>query len=170
MEIETPWGPLGYVTYKRTYARRLNVNNANSKTEEFENTVDRIAKTRQDNLANWRWEQEFKQKVENDKILREKTKWDFMNDKKSDAKKRLLIDIEKELYSDINTDNMFSEDDSGNIVANPNAIDTLSGWEDKSSYGHIRNITNKLLESGDYGDVDLDYSTCLLYTSDAADE
>ena len=42
--VETPWGPLGYVTYKRTYARRLNENNANSKTEEFENTVDRIVK------------------------------------------------------------------------------------------------------------------------------
>ena len=43
--VKTPWGPLGYVTYKRTYARRLNVNNANSKTEEFENTVDRIIKS-----------------------------------------------------------------------------------------------------------------------------
>ena len=42
--VETPWGPLGYVTYKRTYARRLNENNTNSKTEEFENTVDRIVK------------------------------------------------------------------------------------------------------------------------------
>ena len=42
--VETSWGPLGYVTYKRTYARRLNENNANSKTEEFENTVDRIVK------------------------------------------------------------------------------------------------------------------------------
>jgi len=43
--VKTPWGPLGYVTYKRTYARRLNVNNASSKTEEFENTVDRIIKS-----------------------------------------------------------------------------------------------------------------------------
>ena len=42
--VETPWGPLGYVTYKRTYARRLNENNINSKTEEFEDTVDRIIK------------------------------------------------------------------------------------------------------------------------------
>jgi len=42
--VETPWGPLGYVTYKRTYARRLSENNINSKTEEFENTVDRIVK------------------------------------------------------------------------------------------------------------------------------
>ena len=42
--VKTPWGPLGYVTYKRTYARRLNENNANSKTEEFENTIDRIVK------------------------------------------------------------------------------------------------------------------------------
>ena len=40
----TPWGPLGYITYKRTYARRLDENNINSKTEEFEDTVDRVIK------------------------------------------------------------------------------------------------------------------------------
>ena len=39
---ETPWGPVGYITYKRTYARRLKANDANSPTEEFEQTVDRI--------------------------------------------------------------------------------------------------------------------------------
>lgn len=38
---QTPWGPLGYITYKRTYARRLNENNANSDTEEFEQTIER---------------------------------------------------------------------------------------------------------------------------------
>ena len=48
--VKTPWGPLGYVTYKRTYARRLNENNTNSKTEEFENTVDRIVKLVINNL------------------------------------------------------------------------------------------------------------------------
>ena len=42
MEIETPWGPLGYVTYKRTYARRFSENNPNSKTEEFKDTVERV--------------------------------------------------------------------------------------------------------------------------------
>ena len=41
-ELQTPWGPLGYVTYKRTYARRLNENNPNSKTEEFKDTIDRV--------------------------------------------------------------------------------------------------------------------------------
>lgn len=40
--MKTPWGPLGYITYKRTYARRLKENDPNSKTEEFEQTVDRI--------------------------------------------------------------------------------------------------------------------------------
>ena len=43
--LKTPLGPLGHVTSKRTYARRLNVNNASSNTEEFENTVDRIIKS-----------------------------------------------------------------------------------------------------------------------------
>ena len=41
-ELQTPWGPLGYVTYKRTYARRLSENNPNSKTEEFKDTIDRV--------------------------------------------------------------------------------------------------------------------------------
>tara|TARA_B100000029_G_scaffold180448_1_gene178125 strand:- start:2355 stop:4256 length:1902 start_codon:yes stop_codon:yes gene_type:complete len=50
MEIETPWGPLGYVTYKRTYARRLNENNAKSKTEEFKDTVDRVVNACQKQL------------------------------------------------------------------------------------------------------------------------
>jgi ribonucleotide reductase alpha subunit len=41
---ETPWGPIGYITYKRTYARRLNDNKADSPTEEFPQTVNRIVK------------------------------------------------------------------------------------------------------------------------------
>jgi ribonucleoside-triphosphate reductase (thioredoxin) len=39
-EIKTPWGELGYVTFKRTYARKLN-NDENSKTEEFKDVVNR---------------------------------------------------------------------------------------------------------------------------------
>lgn len=41
-ESKTPWGPLGYITYKRTYARRLNEVDTNSDTEEFKDSVDRI--------------------------------------------------------------------------------------------------------------------------------
>ena len=40
--VETPWGPIGYITYKRTYARRLNENNINSNTEEYKDTVERV--------------------------------------------------------------------------------------------------------------------------------
>jgi len=39
-----PWGPLGYITYKRTYSRRLNDSDVNSKTEEFEDSIERIIK------------------------------------------------------------------------------------------------------------------------------
>lgn len=38
----TPWGELGYITYKRTYARRLNENDSNSDTEEFDDTIKRV--------------------------------------------------------------------------------------------------------------------------------
>lgn len=43
-DIRVPWGPVGYLTYKRTYARRLKEDDVNSPTEEFEDTVDRIIK------------------------------------------------------------------------------------------------------------------------------
>lgn len=36
-----PWGEIGYITYKRTYARRIDDNNINSDTEEFHDTVMR---------------------------------------------------------------------------------------------------------------------------------
>lgn len=39
--IDVPWGPIGYPTYKRTYARRLNSENINC-TEEFKDTILRI--------------------------------------------------------------------------------------------------------------------------------
>jgi ribonucleotide reductase alpha subunit len=42
MTIETPWSSIGYITYKRTYARRLNEGDANSATEEFKDTVGRV--------------------------------------------------------------------------------------------------------------------------------
>lgn len=38
----TPWSTIGYLVYKRTYARRLDENDPSSATEEFEQTVDRI--------------------------------------------------------------------------------------------------------------------------------
>lgn len=38
----TPFSTVGYITYKRTYARRLNEADSNSPTEEFEDTVDRV--------------------------------------------------------------------------------------------------------------------------------
>lgn len=37
----TPWGPVGYITYKRTYARKLKDSDINSPTEEFYQTVER---------------------------------------------------------------------------------------------------------------------------------
>lgn len=39
--VEIPFGEVGYITYKRTYARRLNENDPDSKTEEFWQTVER---------------------------------------------------------------------------------------------------------------------------------
>lgn len=41
-DIVTPWGELGYITYKRTYARRLK-DNVESNTEEYIDTVNRVA-------------------------------------------------------------------------------------------------------------------------------
>jgi ribonucleoside-triphosphate reductase (thioredoxin) len=38
----TPWSTIGYITYKRTYSRRLYPDVADSPTEEFEDTVNRV--------------------------------------------------------------------------------------------------------------------------------
>lgn len=43
-ETVTPWSSVGYLTYKRTYARRLDENNVDSPTEEFPDTVERVIK------------------------------------------------------------------------------------------------------------------------------
>ena len=47
----TPWSSIGYITYKRTYARRLDEQNINSPTEEFTDTVSRIVKAANDQLG-----------------------------------------------------------------------------------------------------------------------
>jgi adenosylcobalamin-dependent ribonucleoside-triphosphate reductase len=46
----TPWSSVGYLTYKRTYARRLDENNTNSVTEEFPDTVERVLKATESQL------------------------------------------------------------------------------------------------------------------------
>ncbi len=40
-DIQVPWGEIGYITFKRTYARRLKEEDTNSKTEEFWQVVQR---------------------------------------------------------------------------------------------------------------------------------
>lgn len=44
MNKNIPWGEIGYITYKRTYARKLNEDFDNNITEEFEDTVNRELK------------------------------------------------------------------------------------------------------------------------------
>ena len=48
-EVTTPWGPIGYFVYKRTYARRLE-DRADSKTEEFHDTIERVLTAARDQL------------------------------------------------------------------------------------------------------------------------
>ena len=50
-KTKTPWSTVGYLTYKRTYSRRLNENDANSATEEFEDTVERVISTTDNQLS-----------------------------------------------------------------------------------------------------------------------
>lgn len=40
--VKTPWSPVGYLTFKRTYARRLDEENVDSPTEEWGDTVNRV--------------------------------------------------------------------------------------------------------------------------------
>lgn len=47
----TPFSSVGYITYKRTYARRLNEADINSPTEEFNQTVDRVVSAANEQLG-----------------------------------------------------------------------------------------------------------------------
>ena len=49
-EVLTPWSSLGYITYKRTYSRKLNPDDSNSVTEEFKDTVDRVVRASNEQL------------------------------------------------------------------------------------------------------------------------
>jgi len=48
--VTTPWSSIGYLTYKRTYARRLNELDPLSPTEEFSDTVNRVINAAQEQL------------------------------------------------------------------------------------------------------------------------
>ena len=43
---ETPWSSVGYLTYKRTYSRKLD----NNHTEEFADTVNRVVTAAKEQL------------------------------------------------------------------------------------------------------------------------
>jgi len=47
----TPFSTVGYITYKRTYARRLDEADITSKTEEFPQTVERVVKATNEQLG-----------------------------------------------------------------------------------------------------------------------
>jgi len=49
--MNTPWSTIGYLVYKRTYARRIDEADVNSRTEEFDETVDRVVKSSQEQLG-----------------------------------------------------------------------------------------------------------------------
>ena len=46
----TPWSTIGYLVYKRTYARRVDEADVNSRTEEFHETVERVIDSAQQQL------------------------------------------------------------------------------------------------------------------------
>lgn len=48
---ETPWSSVGFLTYKRTYSRRLNESDPDSRTEEWHETVDRVLRATDEQLG-----------------------------------------------------------------------------------------------------------------------
>lgn len=62
-EVKTPWSSVGYLTMKRTYARRMNENDANSDTEEWADIVNRVVRGAQKQLkCNFTQEEEYRLK------------------------------------------------------------------------------------------------------------
>jgi len=49
-KTSTPWSTVGYLVAKRTYARRLNENDPNSPTEEWEDVIDRVVRGAREQL------------------------------------------------------------------------------------------------------------------------
>jgi transcriptional regulator NrdR family protein len=49
-DVETPWGMLGYITYKRTYARKISNDENNETTEEFRDSILRVLDACQNQL------------------------------------------------------------------------------------------------------------------------
>lgn len=57
----TPWSSVGYLTYKRTYSRRINEEDVNSPTEEFVDTVERVVSATKEQLkVSWSPEEELR--------------------------------------------------------------------------------------------------------------
>lgn len=50
LETETPWSSVGYLVYKRTYARRLDNDDPDSPTEEWRDTVERVVRASNEQL------------------------------------------------------------------------------------------------------------------------
>ena len=48
--VVTPWSSVGYLTYKRTYSRRLEEGDVNSQTEEFPDTINRVVQAAKNQL------------------------------------------------------------------------------------------------------------------------
>lgn len=48
---DTPWSTVGYLTYKRTYSRRLVDDDINSPTEEWQDTIDRVIRGANEQLG-----------------------------------------------------------------------------------------------------------------------
>jgi ribonucleoside-triphosphate reductase (thioredoxin) len=48
--VDTPWSSVGYLTYKRTYSRRLDENDTSSATEEWRDTVQRVVSAANEQL------------------------------------------------------------------------------------------------------------------------
>lgn len=48
---DTPWSSVGYLVYKRTYARRIDESDSNSDTEEWIQTIDRVLRATSSQLA-----------------------------------------------------------------------------------------------------------------------
>src|SRR5690606_30617463 len=49
--VQTPWSSVGYLVAKRTYARRLDENDPNSATEEWDDIVRRVVRAANEQLG-----------------------------------------------------------------------------------------------------------------------
>tara|TARA_R100000655_G_scaffold39518_1_gene74768 strand:- start:1986 stop:3035 length:1050 start_codon:yes stop_codon:yes gene_type:complete len=139
-------------------------------TDAMNNSLNRVVDVWNKKQDQKNWEREFKEKQENDSILRQAKQAEFEKIQRTNNLNKKRDAVLRSVYGDINTSSPFSMGPDGNILVADNANEILKDWEGKSNYGTIMNLAAGL-DGDEYGGVQLtmdDIATISSQTEDYA--